>query len=129
MTTATKTFVPEKLLKNLGNLTEELADKVPFGVVKLDDEGNIEIYNKYNKDVFAGFNGTDVKGMNYFTQVAPCSNNFIFSGRFKRGVQNDNLDHQFDYCFTYKLMPTDVSIHMYRDPATKSNWIFVKKQD
>lgn len=120
-------FVPEKLIANLELLTPAKADQIPFGVVRLDDNGDIEIYNKYNYDVFAGFNGMNVIGKNYFTEIAPCSNNFIFSGRFKRGVASDNLNIEFDYCFTYKLLPTDVRVRLYRDSATGSNWIFVKK--
>lgn len=130
MTTTTKnTFVPQKLIDNLDVLTASQADKIPFGVVKLDDQGNIEIYNKYNYDEFADFGNMNVIGKNYFTDVAPCANNFIFSGRFKRGVQSGSLDHEFEYCFTYKLMPTDVRVRLYRDKDSGSNWIFVKKMD
>ncbi len=130
MTTLTmNSFVPEKLINNLEKLTAAQADQIPFGVVKLNDQGSIELYNKYNYDVFAGFNGMSVIGKNYFTEIAPCANNFIFSGRFKRGVTNNELDIEFDYCFTYKLMPTDVRVRLYRDSSTGSNWIFVKKAD
>jgi photoactive yellow protein len=120
------TFVDERILNNVGNLTAEQADKLPYGVVKLDDQGNIEIYNQYNTDHFADFGNKSVIGKNYFNEVAPCSNNFIFSGRFHRGVENDFLDNVFDYCFTYKMMPTDVRVHLYRDPTSKTNWIFLK---
>jgi photoactive yellow protein len=127
--TQSDTFVDKQVLDNLGSLNEQNIEKLPYGVVKLDDDGNIELYNQYNYEHFADFQGKSVIGKNYFEEVAPCSNNFIFSGRFKRGVENDFLNSVFDYCFTYKMMPTNVRIHLYRDPDTKTNWIFLKALD
>lgn len=124
--TTQDTFVDQRVLNNLDKLTASKADELPYAVVKLDDEGNIEIYNQYNYDKFADFKGKSVIGKNYFDDVAPCTQNFMFSGRFKKGVEQDHLDTVFDFVFTYKMMPTNVRVHMYRDPDTKSNWIFLK---
>jgi photoactive yellow protein len=121
-----KSFVPDNMLSAMNQLTPPLADNLPFGVVKLDDHGSVIIYNKYNSKEFADFKPLSVVGKNYFTEVAPCSNNFIFSGRFKRGVAAKEMNFVFDYVFTYKLAPTKVRVHLFRDSAG-SNWIFVKK--
>lgn len=121
-----QTFVDEKVLANLGSLTQSHADKLPYGVVKVDDEGIIEIYNKYCYDEFADFKGTSVVGKNYFDEIAPCTKNFMFSGRFERGVESGEMDFLFDYCFTYKIMPTNVKVHLYRDQSSNTNWIFLK---
>lgn len=126
ITTQTESFIPENILQAVHKLSPTMAEKLPFGVVKVDDHGKIELYNKYNYDQFADFKGHSVIGKNYFTEVAPCSNNFIFSGRFKRGVASNNLNMVFDYVFTYKLAPTKVRVHLYRD-SIGGNWIFVKK--
>lgn len=125
---ATQTsFVPQNILQNLSSLNHVSADSLPFGVVKLDDQGKIELYNKYNVQEYADFKGITVLGKNYFTEVAPCANNFLFSGRFQRGVSQNQLDMQFEYMFTYKIAPTKVHVHLYRDPITKTNWVFTKK--
>ena len=128
MTTAiANSFVPDKVLNNIDRINPENADKMPFGVTQVDKEGNIKLYNSYNRDEFADFKGQDVTGKNYFTDVAPCANNFMFSGRFKRGIENGNLNSIFDYLFTYKLAPTKVKVHLYSDANTGTHWIFVKK--
>jgi photoactive yellow protein len=124
--TSTQTFVPSNILHAIHQLSPAMAEKLPFGVVKVDDNGAVQLYNKYNYTEFADFKGASVIGKNYFTEVAPCSNNFIFSGRFKRGVSMNDLDMVFDYVFTYKLAPTKVRVHLYRD-SFGGNWIFVKK--
>ncbi|TNE71347.1 photoactive yellow protein [bacterium] len=119
-------FIPQNILQSIEFLTPEMADKLNFGVVKVDDNGTIQLYNKYNYEHFADFKSAHVIGKNYFSEVAPCSNNFIFSGRFNRGVQSGLLNTVFDYVFTYKLSPTKVRVHLYRDKKN-ANWILVKK--
>lgn len=120
------TFVNQNVIDSLTLLTEVQADNLDFGVTKLTDSGQIIFYNKYNYEEFADFKGADVKGKNYFTEIAPCTNNFLFSGRFKRGVAMNDLDNVFDYVFTYKMSPTKVKVHLHRDKFG-GNWVFVKK--
>ena len=46
-----------------------------------------------------------------------------------RGVaQPVELDAEFNYTFTYKLKPTNVTIRLFRDPSSKTNWLFVTKK-
>jgi photoactive yellow protein len=120
-------FVPASVLENLGSLSAAQADSFNFGVVKLDEKGQILLYSKFNYDHFAYSNSKNVIGRNYFTEVAPCSNNFLFSGRFLRGVEMGVLNQVFDYVFTYKIEPVKVRIHLFHDKKSGTNWIFVKK--
>jgi len=120
------TFVPSELFRLLGNLSRADADACDFGVVKVDDSGKIELYNRYEADL-AGLDPSQVEGRNFFTQVAPCTNNGLCFGTFKKGVAAGQLNVVFPYTFTYKLKPTNVMIHLYRDPNAKSNWVFVAK--
>ena len=116
-------FVGSDLLAKLPNLSKEEADRLDYGVVKVSDEGKIEIYNKYEADM-AGVAPSMAMGKNFFTEIAPCTNNRLVFGKFKKGVESGSLDHQLAYTFTYKMKPTNVDIHMLRDGG--SNWIFVK---
>lgn len=68
------------------------------------------------------------QGKNFFTEVAPCTNNRLFFGRFKQGVAKGVLDVEFDYTFTYKMRPTNVTIRLYRDGALRKNWVFVTRK-
>ncbi|MBD1208171.1 MAG: PAS domain-containing protein [Ignavibacteria bacterium] len=120
-------FVPDSVLQKLAALHRTEADTLDFGVVKVDDAGVIQLFNKYESEL-AGIAPNDAIGKNYFTQLAPCTNNRLFFGRFKDGVAANNLNVALPYTFTYKMRPTNVQIHLYRDGATKTNWIFVKKR-
>ena len=114
-------------LKDLPNKSRSDIDNLDFGVIKADDNGIIQLYNKYETTI-ANYDPASVEGKNFFTEVAPCTDNRIFHGQFKKGVANNNLDTAMPYTFTYKISPTNVNIQMYRDNDTKTNWILVKKR-
>ncbi len=115
------------ILYNLGYLSRDQADAANFGIVKVDDQGQILLYNRYESEL-AGVPVATAEGKNFFTQVAICTNNRLFYGKFKDGVASGHLDVSFNYVFTYKMKPTNVIIQLYRDQASSTNWIFVKKK-
>ena len=78
-------------------------------------------------DELANIQPADAEGKSFFTQVAPCTNNNLFFGSFKKGVQDGELNVLFPYTFTYRMRPTNVKVHIYRDAATRTNWVLVKK--
>ena len=38
-------------------------------------------------------------GRNFFTQLAPCSSNRLFHGRFRKGIRKGTLDERFTHTF------------------------------
>lgn len=120
------TFVPNDVLANIGNLNRDQADACDFGVVKVDDSGKILLYNKYESDL-AGVAPSTAEGKSFFTQIAPCTNNGLVFGSFKKGVAGGQLNVTFPYTFTYKMKPTNIQLHLYRDSGSSTNWVFVKK--
>lgn len=119
-------FVDSSTLTTLPALDQHQADALDFGVVKVDDDGNVLLYNKWESDM-AGVPVASAMGKNFFTQVAPCTNNRLFFGRFKDGVSAGQLDTEFNYTFTYKMKPTNVVIRLLRD-GSSTNWVFVAKR-
>ncbi len=119
-------FVPQEVLQNAGRLTRADVDSFDFGVVKVADDATILLFNQYESDL-ASVTPPQAEGKKFFTQIGPCANNGLFFGAFKRGVASNNLNVTFPYTFTYRMKPTNVIIHLYRDNASKTNWIFVKK--
>jgi photoactive yellow protein len=120
-------FVPEEFIKKLGSLTREEADQQPFGIVKLDETGKVTLYNKYEAEL-GKVAVEEAEGKNFFQQVAPCTNNKLFKGKFEKGIGGGDLDVKFNYTFTYKLRPTNVAVHMYMDQMSKTNWVFVQRR-
>jgi photoactive yellow protein len=119
-------FVTQEFINKLSTPDRTTVDGADFGVVQVDNEGTIVLYNKYEAEL-AGVEPSFAEGRNFFTQVAPCSNNRLFFGKFKDGVAKGAIDESFKYTFTYKMKPTPVDVRIYRDTTTSQNWLFVKK--
>lgn len=117
-------FVPSQFLSLVPAVDRSTADTQPFGVVQVDDAGVIKLYNRWESEM-AGVPVAAAEGRNFFTQVAPCTNNRLMFGKFKDGVAKGDLDTEFNYTFTYKMKPTNVQIRMYRHAASATNWVFV----
>jgi photoactive yellow protein len=124
---SSSSFVAEETLARLGELTREDVDALDHGAIKLDDEGTILLYNRYESQL-SGIPVERAEGKRFFTQLAPCTNNRLFHGRFQEGVATGALDEEFNYTFTYRMRPTLVRILLRRDPATQTTWIFVKRR-
>jgi len=122
---ANSPFVPDDVLAAAGTLTRDDIEQLPFGAIKCDDAGRVLLYNTAQAQL-ANMAVSAVEGKNFFTQVALCCNNPLFYGAFKRGVAADALNTSFPYTFTYKMKPTNVIVHLFRDATTKANWIFIK---
>jgi hypothetical protein len=122
----TGSFASDELLRRLPTMSRAEIDAQDLGIVKVDDAGNITLYNRYEADL-ASVEPSAAEGKSFFTQIAPCTNNSLFFGSFKRGVKDGKLNVLFPYTFTYRMRPTNVKVHMYRDANTRTNWVLVKK--
>lgn len=109
----------------LRHASEKQLNAADFGIIQVDDEGMVAFFNRYESEL-SGVDPSDAEGSNFFTEVAPCTNNRLFRGRFKKGVRRGDLDETFTYTYTYKMRPTLVEVHLYRDEAS-NNWIMVEK--
>ncbi len=124
--TGEHSFVPAELLTNLPTMKQSQMDMLDFGCIKLDDEGRILNYNRWQGE-FAGVDPQEALRKNFFRELAPCTNNRLVFGRFKQGVTDGALDVVVSYAFTYKMRPTLVKVHLYRDQATRTNWVLVRR--
>lgn len=112
--------------ERLRHAGEEELNEAPFGIIRLDDDGEVEFYNRYESDL-SGIAPSEAIGRNFFTQLAPCSNSRLFQGRFEEGVRKGHIDERFTYTFTYKMRPTLVDVRLYRDEAGQ-NWVLIHKR-
>lgn len=119
-------FDDDGIGEKLRQASPKQLNKAPFGIVRVDDEGVVQFYNRYESEL-AGVAPADARGRNFFTQLAPCSNNRIFLGRFKKGIRSGEMNETFTYTFTYKMRPTLVDVRLYRDQKG-NNWVMVRKR-
>jgi photoactive yellow protein len=119
-------FAPLELLTNLPNMKTNQLDMLDFGCIRVSDEGIIISYNRWQAE-FAQVDQQEAIGKNFFRELAPCTNNRLVFGRFKQGVVDKALDVVVSYAFTYRMRPTLVKVHLYRDPKSQTNWVLVAR--
>lgn len=82
-------------------------DCLSFGVIKMDYNGMVTEYNRAQFDL-TGVAAENAVGKHFFTQVAPCTNNFMVAEKYRQGI----LDESLPYIFTYITKPTKVELRL-----------------
>lgn len=104
MTADTRNYIDQ-----VSSMSKEELDALPIGVITLDKNANVLRYNKTEAEL-ARKDAARVTGTNFFTDVAPCTANEQFEGRFRElsakawGVVN------FDYRFKFPWGDKDVHV-------------------
>ena len=119
-------FGTDDIENTLAKMGEGQLDKLAFGAIQLDADGNILQYNTAEGDI-TGRDPKSVIGKNFFKDVAPCTDSKEFKGRFEEGVKQGNLNSMFEYTFDYQMQPTKVKVHMKKAMVGDSFWILVKR--
>lgn len=115
----------DSLLNEVGLLTPEELDTLPFGAIQLDANGFVLAYNRTEEQI-SGRKRDEVVGKNFFTEVAPCTRVRKFYGAFQIGVDRRSLNEVFDFTFRFPNAPRDVRIRMiYSGNPRPGVWIFV----
>jgi photoactive yellow protein len=66
---------------------------------------------------------TNVVGKNFFVQVAPCTNNAMVAERYRT---DDALDETINYVFTYRMVPTPVTLRLAKRAGADTQYLLVK---
>jgi photoactive yellow protein len=115
----------DSLVSEIGSLTADDLDLLPFGAIQLDANGVILAYNK-SEEKLAGRKAEDVIGKNFFRDIAPCTRVKRFYGAFQTGVDRRELNEVFDFTFKFPHGDREVRIRMIYSATPKpAVWIFV----
>ena len=99
---------------NVFELTHAQLDALPFGVITVDRRGKILRYNRAEEKIAQRASVTTI-GLNFFNDVAPCTNVQAFRGRFDAFAQRyDSGAESFDFSFNFRWGRHDVTIIMLR---------------
>lgn len=113
----------QDLFKALEDLDNDAYDELDFGLIKMDRKGNVLAYNKWEAQLAAN-NQEAVIGKNFFTQIAPCTNNFMVSEKY--GLFQGQLDESMDYVFTYRIKPTPVRLRLLAHESSSNQYLAVQ---
>jgi photoactive yellow protein len=117
------------LEQELFDLDEAAIDALPFGLISVDHDGNIEQYNSYESSL-ARLPKERVIGRNFFRDVAPCTAVQEFQGRFERFVREEGSGAEsFDFLFRFGWGRQHVKITFVRSERTRQVKIIVYRYD
>ncbi len=98
-------------------------DALEFGLVAMDLDGTVLAYNVAESEC-AGIRAESVLGLTFFTDVAPCTNNYLVSGRYE---EEADLDETIDYVFTLRMRPTPVRLRMLKCTESGRQYLAVRR--
>ena len=101
-------FDDQELLGSLESVALAEIDSLGFGLVVMDRDGTVTGYNQ-RESRLSGLPAASVTGRNFFTEVGPCTNNYLVAQRY---AGSDELDERLDYVFTFRMAPTPVRLRL-----------------
>ncbi len=111
-------------------LLESFLDQLPIGAIMVDDDGIIQRFNRHEEQL-SGFSREEVIGKSFFSEVAPCTNEIELGTKFRRGIDEGNLDIDIEYTFPYPYnrVARDVHIRGFSAEAedTHANFILIEE--
>jgi photoactive yellow protein len=115
-------FTDTDLLDRLEAADDTELDALPFGVVAMSKDGTVVSYN-VAEGRLSGLTPANVLGRNFFSAVAPCTNNFLVAYRFET---ESVLDAVIDYVFTLRIRPTAVRLRLLKQPERRRMYLAVE---
>ncbi len=111
---------------NVFELSREVLDELPFGVITLDRCGTVLRFNR-EQAALARREAVQTVGLSFFNDVAPCTNVQTFRGRFDAfAAQHDSGVEHFEFSFAFRWGRHDVSITLLRKAGHEDINILVR---
>ena len=110
-------------LAKLDAMSPQALDELTFGVVRMRRDGEVVAYNLLESQM-AGLSRERVLARNFFSEVAPCTNNYLIAERF---ISEPELDATLDYVFTLRMKPTPVKLRLLKSVSADHMYLLVKR--
>jgi photoactive yellow protein len=101
-----------------------MLDALPFGLIAMHPDGVVAHYN-LAEAALSGLTPKRVVGRNFFSSVAPCTNNFMVAHRFHVESQIDDI---IDYVFTLRIAPVKVRLRLMKQENVALMHLAVEKR-
>ncbi|PPQ26235.1 hypothetical protein [Rhodopila globiformis] len=107
-------------------LSREDIDRLPFGVIGLDPDGLVRVYNKTEAQQ-SGYQDRPSHGRLFFVDVAPCMNNGYFKGRIDKALKAGTLDISFSFVGDFDDRDRELFVRA-QSASNGGYWIFIHRE-
>lgn len=109
--------------EHVGKFDASDFDKLPFGVIRLSESGEVLTYNATEADM-ARRSISRTVGKNFFADIAPCTDNPRFRGVLDEMHAAGERSRVFDYRFEFPWGVKDVRVR-FLSGGDATTWVFV----
>jgi len=113
------------LARAVEQLTADQIDMLPFGVIGLDDQGVVRVFNR-TEATLSGFGDRPSIGQLFFVDVAPCMNNGYFKGRIAKALAAGSLDISFSFVGDFSDRNRELHARV-QSAQDGGSWIFLNR--
>lgn len=122
MTATILAFDAPDVLGALLPLDDAALDACDFGVIAMTPDGTVVQYNAFESRR-AGMSRDRVVGRHFFSEVAPCTNNFLVATRYEEEARIDDV---IPYVFTLRMRPTPVDLRLVKGAGAARMYLLVR---
>ena len=108
---------------DLENAIADDLDSLPFGVIGMNQDTTVRIYNATEARL-AGLDPAKVVGAPFFDAIAQCMNNFMVAQRFEDEAE---LDVIIPYVLTLRMRPTKVRLRMLATAGAACRYVLIER--
>jgi photoactive yellow protein len=122
-------FAQPGLLQYLAALDEAGLDALGFGVIGFgkEPEAIVQRYNAFERQA-SGLEPSRVEGLELFSVVAQCMNNYLIAQRFDDAVaEGSELDATLPYTLTFRMKPTPVMLRLLSSPTHAVQYVAIQR--
>ena len=116
-------FNETNIIDSLEELVDDELDHLGFGVIGFDKNTFIRRYN-YKEEELSGYKREHLLGKPFFSEVAPCMDNYRVALRF---LQEAELDVTIPYLLALKIKPVRVQLRLLKQSTCPLRFILVQK--
>ena len=122
----TVNFDQPDLARVVETLTTLDIDALPFGTVRLDQDGKVVLFSEAEARL-SGFGSRPRIGLAFFTEIAPCMNTESFRGRAERAIAAGTLDVEFTHIGDFNDRDRELTVKI-QSAADGGMWIFLRRE-
>jgi photoactive yellow protein len=108
-------------------LTEAELDDLEFGVVRLDREGTVKVFNK-TEAVRSGYKSRPAIDRDFFLEIAPCMSKPEMKGRIDRARQEGDVDIEIGWVGDFDDPDGEIRIRAI-SASDGGLWILLERDD
>lgn len=106
-------------------LPSETVDTLPYGAIRLNDDGKVEFYSAAERRL-SGSGNHDRLGLDFFSKIAPCMDNPHFRGRVERARESGTLDLEFSHVGDFEDRDRELTVRI-QSASAGGYWIFMRR--